>query len=294
MTIASSTRTSVPAVAVLVVDDSAASREMVGCVLRCLNIHISEADTGAAAIRALRSRRFDLALIDFRLPDISGLEVVIELKKDRISVPWLLMSGLMTPPLAVAAMRLGAIDAVELPFDIEKVVGSALRELSAGWPRIPAPSLLSRPRSAAERWAFLVLRSCAAEHDLKTIRDWASVAGVSYSALTESCRLVGIRPHDARDFLRMLRALSHANGRLESLEHGLDVNDHRTLKTLFARAGVPLGYATGTISLCEFIDRQQFVNPACEGIRLLLKTIGAGERPRIDRQDSSSRMPPPV
>jgi hypothetical protein len=169
---------------------------------------------------------------------------------------------------------------VALPFDIEKVVISALRDVSTGWPPLPAPSLLSRPKSAAERWACLVLRSCVAEHDLKTIRDWASVAGVSYSALTESCRLVGIRPHDARDFLRMLRALSHASGRIDNLEHGLDVNDHRTLKTLFERAGLPLGRATGTISLDEFIGRQQFVNPACEGVRLMLKMIG-GDSGRV-------------
>lgn len=243
-----------------------------------LNLQVQEAGTGAAAIAAIRSRPFDLAVIDLRLPDISGLDVIVELKRDGIGVPWLLMSGWITVPIAVEAMRLGAIDALELPFDIERVVVSALRGVlqrgSVGWPRLPSARDLPPPKSAAERWASLVLRGCAAEHDLKTIQDWASVAGTSYSTLTESCRLVGIRPHDARDFVRMLRALFRASGRVENLEHGLDVSDHRTLSALFERAGLTMGSASGAISLGEFINRQKFVDPAGEALRLTLKMLG--------------------
>ena len=76
-----------PRRSVLVVDDDAGTRETTVSVLRCLKMSASEADTGAAAIAAIRARQFDLALIDFRLPDISGLDVVIELKKARLSVP---------------------------------------------------------------------------------------------------------------------------------------------------------------------------------------------------------------
>jgi ActR/RegA family two-component response regulator len=263
---------------VLLVDDDPLTRESTGRILRRRAIHVHEADSGAAAIAALRARPFDLALIDFRLPDISGLEVIATLKKDRLSVPWVLMSGWMTPPLAVEAMRLGALDAVELPVDIEGVVLSALRGLAkpgaARWPRVCQTAVLSTsPKSAAERWAFLVLRGCSAEHDLKTIGDWAAVAGISYSALTDSCRLVGVRPHDARDFLRMLRALWAAGGRSADLEHGLHVNDFRTLKKLFGHAGLTMGREAAAISLPEFIARQQFVDPTSEAVKALLKMI---------------------
>jgi hypothetical protein len=212
------------------------------------------------------------------------------LKKHRISVPWLLMSGWMTTSAAVEAMRLGALDVVDVPFDIEHVVTATLIGLShradARWPRVPPASELRGPRSAAERWACLVLRGCAAAHDLKTIRDWAAVAGVSYSALTESCRLAGLRPHDSRDFLRMLRVLFHQNGRLKDLEHGLDVNDHRTLKTLLARAGLTGSRDGAAISLRGFIDGQQFVDPACEAVRMMIKMIG--ERDGVELPGSAS------
>jgi ActR/RegA family two-component response regulator len=262
---------------VLVVTGDTRARETAGAVLRRLAIEVHEADTGATAIAAIRARSFDLALIDFRLPDISGLDIILALKKERGAVPWLLMSEWMTTPLAVEAMKRGAIDAVELPFDVENVVVSALSRVLKGertrWPRVPPASVLPTPRSAAERWACLVLRGCAAEHDLKTISAWASVAGTSYSALTESCRLVGIRPHDARDFLRIFGALCRVSGRTEHLEHGLDVSDHRTLKSLLERAGLAVRRTTGVISLREFVDRQQFVDPACEPVRFMLKMI---------------------
>ncbi len=262
-------------------------RAVAGAVLRPLEIAVHEAQSGAAALVAIRSRRFDLVLIDFTLPDISGLDLIVELKKERLFVPWLLMSDQMPTSIAVKAMRLGAVDVLEQPFDIARVVTTALRDLpprryEVEWPNVPSASQLGSPRSAAERWAFLVLRGCAAEHDLKTIKDWASDVGISYSALTESCRLIGIRPHDARDLLRMLRVLFRSNGLLKDLEHGLDVNDHRTLKTLMARAGLQGDRQDKTISLREFIDRQQFVDPECEAMRLMMKTLDHMDRVRRD------------
>jgi DNA-binding response OmpR family regulator len=273
-------RHSSPQVSILVVDDDPGTRETAGLVLRSLNFDVHEAASGAAASAAIRSHRFDLALIDFHLPDLSGLGIIVELKRHRISVPWLLMSGWMTTPVAVEAMKLGAVDVVDVPFDIERVVTSALGALSqrvaAEWPRVPPASLLRSPRSAAERWACFVLRGCEADHDLKTIADWAAVAGVSYSALTENCRLVGIRPHDARDFLRVLRALFHQKGQLKDFEHRLDVNDHRTMKTLLARASLT-GTRDGAISLRAFIDGQQFVDPECEAVRLMINMIAEAD-----------------
>ena len=265
---------------VLVVEGDARARHTTAAALRGIHIHVGEADTGAAAIALLRAQPFDLSLINVRLPDVSGLDLISILKRDRIVVPWLLMGTPLSAHVAVEAMRLGAVDAVESPFDVARVVTEVLNEITkddlARWLRLPAPSRLTSPRSAAERWAFLVLRGCAAEYDLKTIHDWARVAGVSYSALTDSCRLAGIRPHDARDFLRILRALHHAGGRTSNLVHGLNVSDHRTVKTLLARAGLTMGPAT--ISLREFIERQEFVDPASEPIRVLLAVLEeAGE-----------------
>jgi CheY-like chemotaxis protein len=268
---------------VLVVEGDARERNAAVSALRGVHLRVGEADTGAVAIALLRARTFDLSLINVRLPDVSGLEVISVLRRDRISVPWLLMGAPLSAHSAVEAMRLGAVDAVESPFDIARVVTTALGGISASaferWPPLPEPASLTSPRSAAERWAFLVLRGCAAQYDLKTIDEWARVAGISYSALTDVCRLAGIRPHDARDFLRILRALYHAQGRTADLVYGLNVSDQRTLRALLARAGLTIGPAA--MSLRDFIGRQHFVEPRCEPIRVLLAVLeNAGSQTR--------------
>ena len=101
-----------------------------------------------------------------------------------------------------------------------------------GW---PSPA---RPGCAAERWALHVLKGCRSSGDVKTLTQWALSAGVSYTSLRESCRLVGIRPHDARDFTRVLRAVINSQGQQCDPEVLLDVSDSRTLATLFERAGL--------------------------------------------------------
>lgn len=261
--------------AVLVVDDDLAMRDTVRLTLRNHGIRVYEAETGSGGITAARSHRLDLIMIDFRLPDMSGLEMMMALKKSGVDVPWILMSGWMTTPIAVDAIKLGAINAVALPFDIEAVTLSALDDVAsshaAHWPRLPLEPFLPAPQSAAERWAWLVLRGCDATHDFKTIREWASFVGISYSSLTECCRLVGIKPHEARDFVRILRALFHRSGRAKNLQVVLKVADHRTLRFLLQHAG--LDDQTKALSLQEFLGRQQFVSQTNEALEAILRMI---------------------
>src|SRR5215471_21699184 len=89
--------------AVLVVDDDPTARETVGRILRLSSVRVYEADTGAAAVCAARAQPVDLAVIDYRLPDISGLDVARTLGRERIVIPWILMSGWMDVELAVEA-----------------------------------------------------------------------------------------------------------------------------------------------------------------------------------------------
>lgn len=189
------------------------------------------------------------------------------------------MSGGMTVPLAVEAMRQGAIDAVTRPFDLEAVVMPALarmlNEHSTRWSTLPLIARLSTPRSATERWAHLVLKGCEADNDLKTLDDWALFVGVSYSALTEACRMARVKPHDARDFARCLRFLLHSGGRLDRVEDYLDVSDHRTLRALLERAGVTRQAPSKVMSPREFVEHQAFVDRRSNALAIILASITA-------------------
>jgi hypothetical protein len=113
------------------------------------------------------------------------------------------------------------------------------------------------PRSAAERWAALVLQACRSEGDLKTLADWAAFVGVSYSSLCEACRLVEMRPRDARDLVRVLRAIIKSSKEGVDAAVLLDVRDRRTLRTLLNRAGVAAHEIH--VSVDQFLSDQKFV-----------------------------------
>jgi hypothetical protein len=127
-----------------------------------------------------------------------------------------------------------------------------------------------------ERWVRYVVRavyddSPAAEGDLKTLEDWAQLVGTSYSTLSEICRLAGVRPLDARDFVRVLRALRSAVRHGSCPELFLNVSDRRTLRTLSIRAGVDLASPATAALLADFLRHQQFIAADGEALRSFLR-----------------------
>ena len=122
---------------------------------------------------------------------------------------------------------------------------------------------------------MLALKGCTSESDLRTLEDWATCACVSYSSLRESCRLLGMRPHDARNLVRVLRAV------IKSRQHQcppaamLDVSDSRTLEQLMARAGVDVGAAAGSVSIDQVLRSQRFIAFDNEGLRVLRPLLHA-------------------
>jgi CheY-like chemotaxis protein len=262
---------------ILVIDDDSEMRSGVKNIVRYHGIRVIEAGTGNEAIVAAEHSRLDLALVDFRLPDMTGLDVISALKRKGIDFPWVLMSGAMTVALAVQATRVGALNAVSLPCDVEAVVLSAL-ELAANqvmWPRIPLTPRLPLPRSSAERWAWFVLRACDSTHDLHTILAWSLFVGMSYRSLTENCRLVGVTSHHSRDFMRILRVLLQHGGRSENLELSLIVNDYRTLMNLFRQAGFDSPHPSKTLTISQFLNQQRFIQSKEEVLSVLKAMLAA-------------------
>jgi CheY-like chemotaxis protein len=277
---------STPARSVLVIDDDTGTCETFAFVLRRLGFDVTTAATGASGLAAVHAHQFDLAIVDYRLPDMTGMTLVRlfqTFQTDRTDLPFVVISAFLDVPSAVEAMKLGAHDVIEKPIAVEQLESAALavfRRSTGGRTRESArvalepsaaarllyPQNESRPSSAAERWARRVWRVCQSKHDLNTLHRWAMFEGVSDSVLAESCRLLGIRPHDARDLARLLRAITRAPLQQSRIEALLDVCDRRTLKTLFERAGLTLGARIGSVSVGQFLDNQTFVAQDNEGL----------------------------
>jgi diguanylate cyclase (GGDEF)-like protein len=104
---------------VLVVEDNDLERMLIRQRLRSDPIELFEAATGAAAIELARSVAPDLILLDLDLPDVSGFDVIHQLKEDPAtrSIPVIFVSAYGSTESKVRALDLGAIDFVTKPFD---------------------------------------------------------------------------------------------------------------------------------------------------------------------------------
>jgi FixJ family two-component response regulator len=264
---------------VLIVDDDQGTRDVVSIGLRLAGFAPVAAASAAEAIRCARSCRFTAAILDLRLPDMSGTDLASALHGAGLGCPFLLVSGWLTTRAIVEAMRLGATEVLDKPVDLDELCAAVRRIVDVAERERPAPPPSEAVHStAAERWAHLIVCVCHADRDPKTLQAWAHLAGLSYTSLRELCRILGIRAHDARDLARMLRALMLARRQHCPPAMYLDVRDLRTLRLLFGRAGIdPLTVAIDR-SLDEFLDRQTFVDarhPALVALRASLALSSA-------------------
>src|SRR5580765_2033854 len=86
--------------------------------------------SGAEALQALRGRPFDLALVDIRMPDISGLDVLSRARQEGIDTLFIVMTAQNTMANAIEATKRGAYDYLTKPFDLEQVAALITRALS--------------------------------------------------------------------------------------------------------------------------------------------------------------------
>jgi hypothetical protein len=231
---------------------------------------------------------------------MAGTNLIQSLPNSTTRPVWILMSGFLTVPVIVEAMQMGACDVLEKPCDIDDVAAKITSLLAGFSPRprrngAPGASMSAAagdtPRSVAERWAAFVLQVCEAEGDPKTLVGWSRLIGVSYSSLCETCRILDIRPHDARDFARVLRVVIQGARHRCAPEALLDVSDRRTLSTMLERAGASNLMEFRSYSVAAFLARQTFVPHGSEGLKAvaaMLSRPGAAAEPNDLRSDPRS------
>jgi two-component system, NtrC family, nitrogen regulation response regulator NtrX len=112
------------ALEVLVVDDEADIRELVSGVLEDEGYAVRAAADSTAALEAIEERRPSLLLLDVWLQGsrLDGLQILQEVKRRDPNLPVLMISGHGNLDTAVAAVREGAIDFIEKPFEAERLV----------------------------------------------------------------------------------------------------------------------------------------------------------------------------
>ena len=110
-----------PARSILVADDEESIRWVLERALAQGGHDVVTVATGSEALAALRARPFDVALIDIKMPDLSGLDVVSRARDDRIDTLFIVMTAQNTMANAIEATKRGAYDYLTKPFDLEQV-----------------------------------------------------------------------------------------------------------------------------------------------------------------------------
>ncbi len=106
---------------VLVVDDHAQARESVADVLRVAGYHVATCASATEALGRLARQSVDVIITDLQMPGMNGLEFIRELERRRLGAQVLMITAHASVSSAVEAMRLGAFDYLEKPFDVAKL-----------------------------------------------------------------------------------------------------------------------------------------------------------------------------
>src|SRR5215510_15048599 len=107
---------------VLIVDDEQNIRQMIRLTLETAGYEVAEAEEGIEAFAILGGdSRWNLVMLDYRLPVMEGTEVLRRIKVIAPSVPVVMMTAFASVELAVEAMKLGATDFIRKPMTPEVV-----------------------------------------------------------------------------------------------------------------------------------------------------------------------------
>ena len=140
---------------VFIVDDDAAMRDSLALLVRSAGLMAETYPSAEAFLETYEPTRPGCLLLDIRMPTMSGLELQESLVVQDVGLPIIIVSGHADVPVAVRAMRAGAVDVIEKPYDsaylkqrIHEALEKDARERQAQ----------DRRRACAERLASLTAR----------------------------------------------------------------------------------------------------------------------------------------
>ena len=153
-----------------IVDDDEAVRQSLAFLLGSAGLTVRLYDSASAFLAGLSAVKSGCLVTDMRMPDMTGIELLQQLRVKACRLPAIVITGHGDVPLAVEAMKAGAVDFIEKPFDQETIlhaVQAALERSFEGEGR-EDPAVAARLATLSER-ERQVLEGLVAGHPNKTI-----------------------------------------------------------------------------------------------------------------------------
>ncbi|MDH2347182.1 MULTISPECIES: response regulator FixJ [unclassified Bradyrhizobium] len=116
---------------VYVIDDDEGMRDSLNFLLDCSGFRVTLFDNAQCFLEALPDLAFGCVVSDIRMPGLDGIELLKRMKARHSAFPIVIMTGHGDVPLAVGAIKLGAVDFLEKPFEDDRLITlieSAVRE----------------------------------------------------------------------------------------------------------------------------------------------------------------------
>jgi len=107
---------------ILIADDDPSIRSLLRTFLEGEGYAISEAETGGEVLKTISNgNHVDLLLMDLRMPEMSGMDILQRIDEQSLNVPVVLMTAFGTSNVAIKAIQLGAFDYITKPFELDDV-----------------------------------------------------------------------------------------------------------------------------------------------------------------------------
>lgn len=113
-----------------VIDDDDAVRQSLEFLLKTAGIEVRGFDSGKTFLKMLPQIKSGCIITDVRMPEITGIELLRRVKEGTLDIPVIVITGHGDISLAVEAMKIGAVDFIEKPFDDDLLIAAVRSALN--------------------------------------------------------------------------------------------------------------------------------------------------------------------
>lgn len=113
-----------------VIDDDEAMRQSLAFLLEAVGMEVQTYESAVAFLEVAPTVKAGCVITDVRMPGLSGVELLRQLRERKLGIPVIVITGHGDVPLAVEAMKIGAMDFLEKPFDDEALLASVRSALN--------------------------------------------------------------------------------------------------------------------------------------------------------------------
>ncbi len=106
---------------ILIVDDDTDVRESLSNILEKKGFKVDQAESGTVALKMASNSNYDLALLDYIMPEMDGIDTLTALKKIRPAMKFIMITAFATIDNAVVAIKKGANDYIAKPFQVDNL-----------------------------------------------------------------------------------------------------------------------------------------------------------------------------